>query len=307
MRNALLTLLILLWLPATAAAAVDRPGTAEIRQDERRVTWVIGLPADELASLAVGDTKEAIAGYMGNTVRIALDDSSCAGGMDHATPERFRGAAFTRVELRYTCPEQYGTFTVTSEMLLPLSVDYELGGASGTLRLDADNTVRSVKSPEFPRWLRDGAQALLLGWEHVLFLTVLLLGARSTRELGAFAASVAAAFALALLLGAYDVVNVPERGIEALTVASVVAVAALPVLGISGRPQLMIVFALALVHGLAFALLVPTTAALPGFVAGLLLAQALVVTLAGGLLRAWPARDRTPGAPERGRARSAAR
>jgi hypothetical protein len=285
MRTALLALLILLLLPSAAAAAVDRPGTSEIRQDGRHVTWVVGLAADELADLAGGDTREAIAGYMGNSVRIALADSSCPGGMDHATPERFQGAAVTRVVLRYTCPEEYGTFTVTSEMLVPLIVDYELGGASGTLRLDADRTVQAVKSPEFARWLRDGAETFLLGWEHVLFLAVLLLGARTARELRTFAAAVAGASVLALLLAAHGVVNVPERAIEALTVASVVGVAALPVLGISGRPQVTIVFALALVHGLASALHVPTTGALPGFVVGLLLAQALILLLAAGLRR----------------------
>ena len=42
MRNSLLALLIVLLLPATAAAAVDRPGVAEIRQDGTAITWVFG-------------------------------------------------------------------------------------------------------------------------------------------------------------------------------------------------------------------------------------------------------------------------
>jgi hypothetical protein len=112
---------------------------------------------------------------------------------------------------------------------------------------------------------------------------------------------------IALVLAVSGVVSVPERVIEALTVASVVAVAALPVLGIAGRLQLSIVFALALVHGLAFALAVPNDNALGGFALGLLLAEALIVTLAGGLPLAWRALGRTPGARAPGRARSAER
>lgn len=307
MRISLLALLIVLVLPATAAAAVDRPGVAEIRQDGTRITWVFGLPADELASLAGGDTKAQLAGYMANNVRIAMDTVSCSGGMTHATAERFGGRPFTRVHMRYDCPREAGSFAVTNEMLLTIRTSYELGGTSATYRFDADHIVLETTSPEFPRWVADGFETLALGWEHVLFLAVLLLGARSAREFATFAGSVTAAFVTALLLGAYGIVNVPERTLEALAVASVVGVAALPVLGFRGRPQLVIVTGLALVHGLSFALAVPATGALPGFVIGLLLAEALIVTLCGALPYAWRARDRTPGAPARDRARSAAR
>lgn len=307
MRNVLLALLFVLLLPATAAAEVDRPGRSEIRQDGARITWVIGLPADELATLANGDSREAFAGYMANNVRLAQNDSSCPGGMAHATPERFDGATFARVVMRYECPEEYGRFMVTSEMLVPFTLDYRLGGANGTARFDADRTVVEFKSPEFPRHLRDGFEALALGWQHVLFLAILLLGARSRREFATFAGGFAAASLLGLLLGASDVVNIPERTLEALTVASIVGVAALPVLGIAGTAQLAIVLALALVHGLSLATSVPDSVALPGFALGVLLAEGLLVTLLAALPLAWRALGRTPGAPDRGRARSAAR
>lgn len=306
MKNALLALLFTLLLPATAAAAVDKPGVSEIRQDGAVVTWVLGIPGDELTSLA-GESKESIAGFMANNIRMSVDAESCPGAMTTATPERRDGVPpFARVTMQFKCPAETGKFAVINETLLVSAVDYELGGASGTFRFDADHTLMEVASPEFSRWLRDGFEALALGWEHVLFLAVLLLGARSVREFATFAGGVTAAFLVALLLGAYGIVNVPERTLEALGVASVVGVAALPVLSIRGRPQLAIVTGLALVHGLAFALAVPTTGALPGFVVGLLLAQVLIVTLAGALPLAWRARGRTPGAPARDRARSAA-
>ena len=73
------------------------------------------------------------------------------------------------------------------------------------------------------------------------------------------------------------------------------------------RRPLGIVTGLALVHGLAFALAVDATRTLPGFIVGLLLAQALLVTLAGALPLASRALGRRPGARARDRARSAAR
>lgn len=308
MRPTVIVLLLALLFPATAAAAVDRPGVAEIRQDGTRISWVLGIPGEELTSLAGGETKEKIAGYLSNNVRMSVDAESCTGGMYEATPVRRDGVEpFARVEMRFSCSKEAGTFELVNETFVTSVTDYELGGASGMFRFDADHTLLESTSPEFPRWVRDGFESLVTGWEHVLFLAVLLLGARTGRELARLAGSAVAATLLALVLAVEGVVNVPERTIELVTVASVVAVAALPVLGISGRTQLWAVFALALAHGLALAVQVPTGDALFGFALGLVAAEALVISLAAAFPLAWRALGRTPGAPAPGRARSAGR
>ena len=308
MRTAVIALLLALALPAIAAAEVDKPGVAEIRQDGTRISWVLGLPGEELASLAGGETKEKIAGYLANNLRMSVDAESCPGGMHEATPVRRDGVEpFARVEMRFSCPKEVGTFAVVNETFVTMATDFELGGASGTFRFDADHTLLESTSPQFPRWLRDGFESFITGWEHLLFFAILLLGARTGRELGALAASAVTASLVALVLGVEGVVNVPERTIELVTVASVVGVAALPVLGVSGRPQLWAVFALALAHGLALAVQVPTGDALFGFALGLVAAEALLISLAGALPLAWRALGRTPGARAPGRARSAGR
>jgi hypothetical protein len=308
MRTVLLALLFTLLLPATALAEVNRPGVSEIRQDGTRISWVLGIPSEQLANLAGGDSKESIAGYMSNNVRFSVDAESCDGGMHEATPVRREGVVpFARVEMRFSCPKETGQFAAINETFVVNVTDYELGGANGTFRFDADHTLLEATSPKFLRWVRDGFERFATGWEHLLFLALLLLGARSARELGTFAAGAAVACTFGLVLAVGGVVNVPERTLEVVTVASIVAVAALPVLGIAGRLQLSLVLGLALVHGLALAVEVPTDDALLGFSLGVLLAQALVVSLAGALPLAWRALGRKPGARAPGRARSEAR
>jgi len=308
MRTVLLTLLLTLLLPTAALAGVDKPGTSEIRQDGTRIRWVLAIPGEELTSLAGGETKEVIAGYLANNIRLSVDAESCPGGMHEATPVRRDGVEpFARVEMRFSCPKEAGAFAVIDETLVTMDVDYELGGTSGTFRFDADHTLLETTSPVFSRWPSQGFDAIVLGWPHVLFLAVLLLGARTVREFRGFAATFVVGSVLALVLAVNGVVNVPERTLEVVVVASIVGVAALPVLGITGRPQLGLVLAFALAHGLAFADAVPGTDALPGFVAGLLLGEALIVSLAGALLLASRALGQRPGARAPGRARSAAR
>lgn len=308
MRTAVIVLLLALLFPATAAAAVDRPGVAEIRQDGTRISWVLGIPGEELTSLAGGETKEKIAGYLSNNVRMSVDAESCTGGMYEATPVRRDGVEpFARVEMRFSCSKEAGTFELVNETFVTSVTDYELGGASGTFRFDADHTLLESTSPKFPRWVRDGFESLATGWEHVLFLAILLLGARTAREFGTLAASAVGATVIALVLAVEGIVNVPARTLELVSVASIVGVAALPVLGIKGRPQVWAVFVLALAHGLAVAVDVPTTDALLGFALGLVLAEALIVSLAGALLLASRALGQRLGARAPGRARSAAR
>ncbi|MDA0184640.1 HupE/UreJ family protein [Solirubrobacter phytolaccae] len=308
MRTAVFALLLALLLPATAAAEVDKPGTSEVRQDGTRISWTLGIPGEELTSLAGGETKEQIAGYMANNVRMSVDAESCPGGMHEATPIRRDGVEpFARVEMRFSCPKEAGKFELVNETFVTNVTDYELGGASGTFRFDADHTLLESTSPKFPRWVRDGFESIIGGWEHVLFLAILLLGARGVREFGTLAATAVGATLVALVLAVEGIVNVPERTLELVTVASIVGVAALPVLGIRGRPQVYAVFVLALAHGLAVAVDVPTTDALLGFGLGVVAAEALVVSLAGALPLAWRALGRKPGAPAPGRERSAAR
>lgn len=308
MRTAVIVLLLALLFPATAAAAVDRPGVAEIRQDGTRISWVLGIPGEELTSLAGGETKEKIAGYLSNNVRMSVDAESCTGGMYEATPVRRDGVEpFARVEMRFSCSKEAGTFELVNETFVTSVTDYELGGASGTFRFDADHTLLESTSPKFPRWVRDGFESLATGWEHVLFLAILLLGARTAREFCTLAASAVGATVIALVLAVEGIVNVPARTLELVSVASIVGVAALPVLGIKGRPQVWAVFVLALAHGLAVAVDVPTTDALLGFALGLVLAEALIVSLAGALLLASRALGQRLGARAPGRARSAAR
>ena len=308
MRTAVIALALTVLLPATAAAEVNRPGTSEVRQDGTRISWILGIPGEELTSLAGGETKEKIAGYLSNNIRMSVDAESCSGGMHEATPVRRDGVEpFARVEMRFSCPKEAGKFELVNETFVTNVTDFELGGASGTFRFDADHTLLEATSPKFPRWVRDGFESIVTGWEHVLFLAILLLGARTSREFGTLAASAVGATLLALVLAVEGIVNVPERTLELVTVASIVGVAALPVLGISGRPQVYAVFVLALAHGLAVAIDVPTTDALIGFGLGLLLAEALIVSLVGALLLASRALGRRLGVRAPGRARSAAR
>ena len=80
------------------------------------------------------------------------------------------------------CPAAQGAFRVDYDLPMENVVDYELGGAKGTYLFDPDHRSMSADSPGFTRFVEEGVEHIVLGWDHVLFLVILLLGASSFKR-----------------------------------------------------------------------------------------------------------------------------
>lgn len=101
-----------------------------------------------------------------------------------------------------------------------------------------------------------GGRHILTGYDHLLFLAALVLGAASLWELVKVVTAFTLAHAFTLALAAYHLVHVPERLVEVLIAASIVAVAVQNVGwpgAARGRSRLAVAFGFGLVHGLGFA------------------------------------------------------
>ena len=110
-------------------------------------------------------------------------------------------------------------------------VDYELGGAKGTYLFDPDHRSMTRRQPGFPRFVHVGVEHILLGWDHVLFLSSCCWApAASSRSL-ALATAFTAAHSVTLALAVLGVVDVPSAIVEPLIAASIVYVAVENVLG----------------------------------------------------------------------------
>jgi hypothetical protein len=125
----------------------------------------------------------------------------------------------------------------------------------------------------------------VLGWDHVVFLIILLLGAKTFRDVAKLATVFTVAHSITLALALLGVVTIPGAIVEPLIAASIVYVAAMQVLGIENDKHLWIVFGFGLLHGLGFAGAVtfpggtPVLSALIGFNLGIELGQALIIAV----------------------------
>ncbi|MCX5401368.1 HupE/UreJ family protein [Streptomyces sp. NBC_00102] len=230
-----------------------------------------------------------VLGYVTRHLSVSADGKACepapAGGFRMGTEE---GVPYALLDLDWACAEHGSGDHRVRSTLFPDSegyvkgtktiVTYDVGGRSGSAALDSAHPSFSVGqawTQRFWEFFRLGAEHLLTGTDHILFLLALIAGSRRPREVVLAATSFTLAHSVTFLLAALGLVDVPAGLVEpviALSIAVVAGwhlwrirgrgtrVAELPVPGggrfaldRAGWTRLGVVFCFGLVHGLGFA------------------------------------------------------
>lgn len=199
-------------------------------------------------------------------VQLVLDYSCAAASAgEHAVAHELHSGLFPD-------SEDYVTDTKTI-------VTYELDGKSGSAALDAAHpsfsTAQSA-ADRFGEFFLLGAEHLLGGLDHILFLLALIVGSRRLRDVVLAATTFTVAHSVTFLLAALGLVSVPAAVVEPIIALSIAVVAAWYLWGLRKRrhplvtvspaartgplgldkadlTRLAVVFCFGLVHGLGFA------------------------------------------------------
>lgn len=197
------------------------------------------------------------------------------------------GVPYARLLLDWDCPGRGDEHEVRSELFPDAEtyvtgtktiVTYEIDGHTGSAALDAHRPAFSTGQAWYERFwefFRLGAEHLLTGIDHILFLLALIAGSRRLREVVLAATSFTLAHSVTFMLAALGLVDVPARLVEPVIALSIAAVAGwylwriwrrgdhatdLEAVGGShfsldraGWTRLAVVFCFGLVHGLGFA------------------------------------------------------
>jgi len=262
--------------------------------DEGMAVWQTG---DELTALtAHADT---VLGYVTDRFEVTADDVVCAPAQSgEVRVEQRDGVPYAVLVLDHTCaadapPVDYevrstlfgddeGYVTGTTTIL-----DYDLDGVTGSAALTQHTPSFSTIQPWYERlghFFVLGAEHLLSGADHLLFLVALIVGSRRLRDVVLAATSFTLAHSVTFMLAALGVVSAPAAVVEPVIALSIAVVAAWHVWGLwrrgphthtrdgvleparAGRLaleragltradwfRLGVVFAFGLVHGLGFA------------------------------------------------------
>ncbi len=291
MKRLLLLATLVLLFPSAASAHFTTQGYHDIVQDGHRVDYVLGLEEEALYTLADGKDQAALSAYLMPRVRVSSDGARCAAALKGFSPERRSGIAYLRLVLAYDCESASGPFEVRNAVPNESLARFELGGQTGTFLFDPDNLVlRADDPPSFLQFIEEGVEHIVGGWDHVVFLVILLLGAKTFRDVIKLGTTFTVAHSVTLALAVLGVVDVPSEVVEPLIAASIVYVAAMQVLGVENDRKLIVVFLFGLLHGLGFAGAVtfpggtPIVSALIGFNVGIEVGQALIIAVVFPLL-----------------------
>jgi HupE / UreJ protein len=239
---------------------------------------------------ALDDHAASVMAYINQRQRLTVKDgTACTPSL--AGPVRMThrdGTDYALVDVDYRCPDSGGAHELRSE-LFPDSEGYvrgtktivtyeEIDLKSGTASLDAKHPTFSTQQSlltQYWEFFRLGANHLLTGIDHILFLLALIAGSRRLREIVLAASSFTIAHSVTFILAALGVVDVPSSLVEPTIALSIAIVAALHLrriwelrgraadveevgpgplgLDAAGWTRLGVVFLFGLVHGLGFA------------------------------------------------------
>ncbi|UDY22621.1 HupE/UreJ family protein [Nocardioides sp. Kera G14] len=261
---------------------------------EGQPAWDDGDIAGMTAALE--DHKQSVLGYVTQHFGIAYGGSDCAPTLapDASVDiNEEQGVPYAHIAIDFACEPNadadvlkdghtfHSDLFASSEGYVKGAktiVTYQLDDQDGTAALDENKTSFTTKQTwgqRFWEFYRLGAEHLLKGLDHLLFLTALIIGSRKLREIVLAATTFTLAHSTTLILAAFGVVHVTADVVEPLIALSIAATAAwylwrvvrkrehatdLDVtsrshfaLDRAGWVRLTVVFGFGLIHGMGFA------------------------------------------------------
>jgi hypothetical protein len=270
-------------------SAADAEGVDPLFQDGTEA-WEYGDAAEQAATLDA--YAEPALAYVSDRFTVSSGGEPCdlaqVGGYEITEQQ---GVPYAVLALDATCAGDGGELTMASALFpdeelyvqgTETILTYDLDGGSGSAVIDAENPEFSVGQSAGSRlweFFVLGAEHLLFGVDHVLFLLALIAGSRRLREIVLAATAFTVAHSITFILAALQVFTLPAEIIEPIIALSIAVVAAWPLVRVwrrrgdpgaadadeltarSGRLgidrggwiRLGIVFLFGLIHGMGFA------------------------------------------------------
>ncbi|GIG27392.1 HupE/UreJ family protein [Cellulomonas denverensis] len=202
-----------------------------------------GTPAweardDDAMAAALAEHRESVLAYVADRFTVAAGGQDCTPSWDgSARIEQREGVPYAVIDVDHTCGEQAGAHRITSTLFpddedyvtgTTTVVTYTLDAGTGSAALDADRPSFSTAQPwteRFAEFFRLGAEHLLFGLDHILFLLAVIVGSRRLREIVLTATAFTVAHSITFILAATGLVHVPAAVVEPVIALSIAVVA----------------------------------------------------------------------------------
>jgi hypothetical protein len=267
--------------------------------------WPATLPpavAEEVQRARAGDatSRDRLLAVIRDKVAVTIAGRRCRPGPGSSTPP-VAGVESLTLTVEYACDGGGNDVVLRDDLVDAFGADYhtlariDASGRSVPFVFGAEarearaaGDAPPVAARGFAGFLLLGVEHILLGWDHLLFLLVLLLGGGGWLAVIKIITAFTVAHSATLALAALDVVALPSRLVEAVIALSIACVAAENVFWRPATSRRWIVsFGFGLVHGFGFSSVLREIGLPPqglllsllGFNLGVEAGQALVVAV----------------------------
>lgn len=262
-----------------------------------------GAPQGEMEA-GLSSAMEGLNRYLNPRLETSVDGVKCDSAVESTSVERMYERDYARISLRFDCPGtvtgvfkvHYAVFFDDSDSMHRNIASYNIAGNEGQFIFNTTSRELSVGAGHLfstvKRFVQLGFHHILAGYDHVLFVVALLLGAYTLGGVLRVATVFTLAHSVTLALTALKWVSIPSAVVEPLIALSIAYVAVENLFDTKLNHRLAAVFGFGLLHGMGFAGALQLTGdvswqmllSLFSFNAGIELGQAFIILLLFPLL-----------------------
>lgn len=222
-----------------------------------------GAQADQMKT-ALDNHRQTLAKYVDSHFEVFTDGAKAVGTIKSTDIERRVGRDYAVIGLDFQAPStkasiqiHYSVFFDDNDPMHRNIATYDLENKKGQFIFNAGERELNVGTEsvagQFFRFVQLGFHHIMIGYDHILFVIALVLGARRVTDVLKVISIFTLAHSITLGLTALKLIHFPSEIVEPLIALSIAFVAVENYFGFSSKIRFAVVFGFGLIHGVGFA------------------------------------------------------
>lgn len=222
-----------------------------------------GSPEEEMKT-ALKSHREPLSAYLSSHFKVFTDGAKAEGTITDTNVEQRVGREYAIIVLEFPVTSskasiqiQYSVFFDDNDPMHRNIATYDAENKKGQFVFHAGdrelNIGKETIGGQVFRFIQLGFHHIMIGYDHILFVMALVLGARRISDVLKVISVFTIAHSITLGLTALKLFNFPAEIVEPLIALSIAFVAVENYFGFSSKYRFAVVFGFGLIHGVGFA------------------------------------------------------
>jgi hydrogenase/urease accessory protein HupE len=266
----LLSFSIFLSSPASAHTN-NSEGFSSIVVNEKTLDYELKLDLEELGHALNKETEQqqlidtkVVQDYINSHIKLYGDSQLLEGQVVKNDIEMMNEKPFAVIDLAYNIEHKPEKLVIEYNMFMDDSDPSHANYATVALNGKVQEKVLSFESRELEigeisllqnvkQFVVIGLEHIFTGYDHILFVISLLIGARTIRHIFSLVTAFTIAHSITLALATFNIVVLPSRFVESAIALSIIYVGLINIFNKDAKHQPWLAFGFGLIHGFGFA------------------------------------------------------